>query len=172
MDVGAVLTELYGRIPELARGAVEGLDAAALVARPAPDANPIGWLVWHVARVQDHHLAEVMDQDQLWTSGDWATGFQLDPDPSNTGYGHGPRDVARVRPAGPEVLVAYLDAVSAHTEGFLAGLHAADLDRIVDRRWDPPVTLGVRLVSVADDAFQHLGQAAYVRGLTMAAAQG
>ena len=47
----------------------------------------------------------------------------------------------------------------------LEGLSPADLDRIVDRRWDPPVTLGVRLVSIADDCLQHAGQAAYVRGL-------
>jgi hypothetical protein len=44
----------------------------------------------------------------------------------------------------------------------------ADLDRVVDKRWDPPVTLGVRLVSVVDDDAQHVGQAAYVRGLQKA----
>ena len=44
----------------------------------------------------------------------------------------------------------------------LEGLAPDDLDRVVDRRWDPPVTLGVRLVSIADDSLQHAGQAAYV----------
>ena len=165
MDVGGLLCELYGRIPELARGAVDGLAVPALVARPAADANPIGWLVWHVARVQDHHLAEVMQEDQIWVSNDWAARFGLDPDPSDTGYDHRPADVGRVRPTGPDALVEYLIAVSARTEAFLADITATDLDRIVDRRWDPPVTLGVRLVSVADDALQHLGQAAYVRGM-------
>ena len=48
---------------------------------------------------------------------------------------------------------------------YLDGIGEADLDRIVDRRWDPPVTLGVRLVSVADDDIQHAGQAAFVRGV-------
>ncbi len=47
----------------------------------------------------------------------------------------------------------------------LSSLGDADLDRIVDRRWDPPVMMGVRLVSIADDSLQHVGQAAYVRGL-------
>jgi hypothetical protein len=165
MDVGGVLVELYGRIPELAQAAVEDLDAETLVARPAPDANPIGWLVWHVARVQDHHVGEVMDTEQVWVAGDWAASFGLDADPSNTGYGHDAAAVARVAPSGPDALLGYLDAVTTRTDGFLRGLTDADLDRIVDRRWDPPVTLGVRLVSVADDALQHLGQAAYVRGL-------
>jgi hypothetical protein len=73
--------------------------------------------------------------------------------------------VAAVRPDAPEVLLEYLDAVDRRTRAFLETLTPTDLDRIVDRRWDPPVTLGVRLVSIADDGLQHLGQAAYVRGL-------
>ena len=86
-------------------------------------------------------------------------------DPTNTGYGHSAADVDTVRPDGPEALTAYCDAVSARTRDFLRGLAESDLDRVVDRRWDPPVTMGVRLVSVADDDLQHAGQAAYVRGL-------
>ena len=53
----------------------------------------------------------------------------------------------------------------ARTVAHLAGLSEADLDRVVDERWDPPVTLGVRLVSVISDDLQHAGQAAYLRGL-------
>ncbi|HEY6427313.1 MAG TPA: DUF664 domain-containing protein, partial [Acidimicrobiales bacterium] len=104
-------------------------------------------------------------EEQVWTTGEWAAQCGLPPDPHNTGYGHGPDDVAAVRPQGPDVLVGYLDEVSARTQGMLEGLGEADLDRVVDRRWDPPVTLGVRLVSIADDCLQHGGQAAYVRGL-------
>jgi hypothetical protein len=47
----------------------------------------------------------------------------------------------------------------------LQALSDADLERVVDERWEPPVTLGVRLVSIADDGLQHVGQAAYVRGM-------
>jgi len=165
MDIAGLLDELYGRIPPLARDAVDGLDADTLVAAPAPGTNTIAWLVWHSARVQDHHVSELLDAEQVWQGGDWATRCGLDPDPQNTGYGHSPDDVARVRPDGPDVLVEYLDAVQARTVDWMQGLAADDLDQIVDRRWDPPVTLGVRLVSVADDSLQHLGQAAYARGL-------
>jgi hypothetical protein len=165
MDVSSLLLELYGRIPPLARHAVEGVDLGCLTEPPASGANPIAWLVWHLARVQDHHIAEILDTDQLWVGGDWAPRFGLGPGPGNTGYGHSPEEVAAVRPERPEVLLEYLDAVDARTRTTLEGLGAADLDRIVDRRWDPPVTLGVRLVSIADDSLQHAGQAAYVRGL-------
>jgi uncharacterized damage-inducible protein DinB len=165
MDVADLLVDLYGRIPELAKRAVEGLGADRLTEPPSRGANTIGWLVWHVTRVQDHHVAEILGEDQLWVSGDWAPRFGLDPDPHNTGYNHSAEQVASVRPDGPDVLLEYLEAVSARSGAMLRGLRAADLDRVVDRRWDPPVTLGVRLVSIADDSLQHAGQAAYARGL-------
>ena len=165
MDVAALLLDLYGRIPPLVRQAVEGLDAQALARRPAPDTNPIGWLVWHIGRVEDAQVSQIMEEEQLWATGQWARPCGLEPDPANTGYGHSADQVAAVRPEGPEVLVGYLEAVDARVRQLLAGLAPTDLDRIIDRRWDPPVTLGVRLVSIADDCLQHAGQAAYVRGL-------
>lgn len=168
MDVAALLVEMYDRIPPLARRAVDGLDGAQLVARPAPGANTVAWLVWHLARVQDHHLAELLGEEQVWVGdGGWAARFGLSPDPSNTGFGHASDEVETVRPEEPGVLLEYVDAVSARTRPFLSGLQAADLDRVVDRRWDPPVTLGVRLVSVADDCLEHAGQAAYARGVLL-----
>jgi uncharacterized damage-inducible protein DinB len=165
MDTAPLLLELYGRIPPLAAAAVEGLDAEELQRAPAPGANTIGWLVWHLTRVQDHHISELLDTEQIWMSGEWARRCGLEPDPSNTGYGHGPEDVRAVRPESPEVLLGYLREVDARTRAMLEGLVPEDLDRVVDERWDPPVTLGVRLVSIADDCLQHVGQAAYVRGL-------
>jgi hypothetical protein len=165
VDVAPLLLELYDRIPPLARSAVDGLDAPTLAEAPRPGANTIGWLVWHLARVEDSHVAELLEGDQLWAAGDWAGRFGLTADPSDTGYGHTPEQVAAVRPEGPDALLGYLDAAHARTCAYLEGLGADDLDRVVDRNWDPPVTLGVRLVSIADDCLQHVGQAAYLRGL-------
>ncbi len=165
MDVASLLLELYGRIPPLARQAVDGVDLDRLTTPPSPGANPIAWLVWHLSRIQDDHVADLLGSEQVWVGGDWAHRFGLAPDPANTGYGHSPKEVAAVRPERPEVLIEYLDAVHARTCTMLEDLVPADLDRIVDRRWDPPVTMGVRLVSIADDGLQHVGQAAYVRGL-------
>jgi len=165
MDVEALLAELYGRIEPLAHEVVDGLDADALVEVPSSGANPIGWLIWHATRVQDHHVAEILGADQVWVGDGWARHFGLEPDPSNTGYGHTADQVAAVRPEGPGVLIGYLEAVGGRTRTLLEAVTPAELDRVVDRRWDPPVTLGVRLVSIADDSLQHLGQAAYVRGL-------
>src|SRR5690606_26223298 len=105
--------------------------------------------------------------DQVWVEGDWAARFGLDPDPANHGWGHTAAEVAAVRPDSAPLLVAYYDAVWARTRPWLASLTPADLDRVVDESWDPPVTLGVRLVSIADDDIAHTGQAAYVKGLLL-----
>jgi DinB family protein len=165
MDLPSLLLELFGRIQPLAGEVVDGLDVEQLSHAPASGANSIGWLVWHLTRVQDHHVAELLGTEQIWVSGDWARRCGLEPDPSNNGYGHRPEDVRAVRPEGPDVLLGYLAEVDARTKSMLEGLTPDDLDRVVDRRWDPPVTMGVRLVSIADDCLQHVGQAAYVRGL-------
>jgi hypothetical protein len=165
MEIAPLLLDLFGRIPPLAEAAVEGLDAEQLHQAPEPGANTIGWLVWHLTRVQDHHVSELLGTEQVWAGGDWARRCGLEPDPSDTGYGHSAEEVRAVQPESADVLLGYLGEVDARTRTMLAGLVPDDLDRVVDRRWDPPVTLGVRLVSIADDCLQHVGQAAYVRGL-------
>ncbi len=165
MQVNELLVELFGRVTGHVHSVVEGLDTEALLADPESGSNPIGWLIWHLTRVQDHHLAELEERDQVWVEGTWAARFGLDPDPHNLGYGHTAAQVAEVRPESPQVLLDYYAAVEARMTQFLTATTAADLDRVVDRRWDPPVTLAVRLVSIADDDIQHAGQAAYVKGL-------
>jgi uncharacterized damage-inducible protein DinB len=165
MDAIAVLTESFSRVPQLARRAVEGLTPEQLAWVPAEGANPIAWLVWHLARGQDAQIAQVAGTDQVYASGSWAPRFGLPSDADDTGYGHDEEDVRAVRPESAQALLDYLAAVHEATLAYLDTLEAADLDRVVDDAWDPPVTLGVRLVSIVDDDVQHAGQAAYVRGL-------
>lgn len=165
MDADGLLCEVYGRIPPLVDAAVEGLNPEQLTWAPAPEANTIGWLVWHLTRVLDHHLADLLGDAQLLpTFGDR---FGRAPVADEVGYGDTAEQVASVRPESAEALTAYLAAVHQRVISFLEGLSPSDLERVVDRSWDPPVTLGVRLVSMADDALQHAGQAAYVRGLLL-----
>lgn len=167
MTSAELLVDAYSRIRHIVHQAVDGLPPDSLTARVDPDANSIAWLVWHLSRVQDDHLADVMGTEQVWTSRGWAERFGLPFDPAATGYGHGTKEVAAVKVTSGDVLTGYFDAVHDETTRFLEGLVDADLDRIVDRRWDPPVTLGVRLVSVISDNLQHAGQAAFVRGILL-----
>lgn len=165
METNEVLGDAFGRVRERVHRVCDGLDAAALAYRPDREANSIGWLVWHAIRIQDDHVSEIAGTGQEWAAEGWADRFGLPLDPRDTGYGHTAEQVAAVRPDGPGLLVGYHDAVVARTLAYLGTVDAAELDRIVDRGYDPPVSVGVRLVSVVSDQLQHLGQAAYVRGL-------
>ena len=159
-----LLLYAYEQIQETLRRAVEGLTPDQLTHRLGPDANTIAWLAWHLTRVQDDHVADVAGTEQVWTAQGWAERFALPFDTGATGYGHSSEDVGAVR-ASADLLTGYHAAVHAQTAAFLVGLADDDLDRVVDTSWDPPVTLGVRLVSVLSDDLQHAGQAAFVRGV-------
>jgi hypothetical protein len=132
--------------------------------RPTPQANSIAWLVWHSARVQDVQVCDIAKRDDVWTRDGWVDRFGLDLQRDDTGYGHGADDVGKVR-ASAELLAGYYHAVHDMTLEFVNTLGDADLERVIDRRWDPPVTASMRLVSIVDDCAQHLGQAAYLRGI-------
>ncbi len=159
-----LLVDAFGRVHETVHTVVTGLTPDALAFRPDGDANSIGWLVWHLTRIQDDHVADVAATEQRWTAAGWDGRFALPFERLETGYGQSAKDVGAVV-ADAALLLGYHDAVHAATVAYVRGLVDADLDRVVDTRWDPPVTLGVRLVSVLADDLQHVGQAAYVRGL-------
>jgi hypothetical protein len=159
-----VLTDAFGRVVENAVSVVDGLSEDELASRPAPEANSIAWLVWHAARVQDSHVADVAGLEQVWDAQQFVDTFDLPIGRADTGYGHSSEQVGKVR-ASAELLTSYFKAVHDQTIQYLREIGEEDLDRVVDERWDPPVTLGVRLVSVVDDDAQHVGQAAYARGL-------
>jgi Protein of unknown function (DUF664) len=160
-----LLTDAFGRIREEVHAVVQGLGPDQLGYRVDDEANSIAWLVWHLTRVQDDHVADAAGIDQVWTSQGWAERFDLPFDPADHGYGHSASEVAAVRVGSGELLTGYHDAVHDQTVEFVGKLTDDDLPRIVDRAWNPPVTLAVRLISVISDDLQHVGQAAFVRGL-------
>lgn len=166
MEPAALLADAFDRVRDTVRSSVADLDPDQLAARLGPAANTVGWLVWHLTRVQDDHVAAVAGREQVWTADGHADRFALPFPVGDFGFGHTADDVAAVRVSGPDLL-AYHDAVHAATRSYLATLTAADLDRVVDESWDPPVTLGARLVSVVNDDLQHAGQAGFVRGVVL-----
>lgn len=164
MTGSELLIDAFGRVPDLVHGVVDGLTPEELTFRLDPRANSIAWLVWHLSRIEDDHVAEVAGVPQVWTSGGWARRWRLPFDDSDTGYGHSAAQVAAVT-GDAGMILGYFDAVHAMTMEFLDGLPASDLDRVVDENWDPPVTLGVRLVSVAGHNFEQAAQADFIRGV-------
>jgi uncharacterized damage-inducible protein DinB len=167
MTSAELLADAFGRVRETVHGAVEGLTASQLATRLDAEANSIAWLCWHLTRVQDDHVAGAFGVPQVWT--DYSKRFELPFGLSDIGYGHSSAQVAHVTVGSADLLTGYQDAVHEQTVALVSGVTDADLTRVVDERWDPPVTLSVRLVSVISDCLQHAGQAAFIRGILLRA---
>ncbi|GAA4804795.1 mycothiol transferase [Tomitella cavernea] len=168
-----LLADSFGRIRAQVAALSDGLTADAAAWRPDPAANSVAWLLWHLTRVQDDHVADAAGTPQAWTASgggpdaagsSWAERFGLPFPPEATGYGQSAEQVGQVR-VGGKLLDGYHADVHAATLRYLDSLTADELDRVVDRAWDPPVTVAVRLVSVIGDCTAHLGQAQYVLGM-------
>ena len=164
MKSNELLLDSFGRIREIVAATLEGADGESLVRRPSGSGNSIAWLIWHLSRIEDSQVASAAGLEQVWTSQEFSGRFGLPLPERDTGFGHSTDQVDSVQ-APPELLLEYYEAVHRQTVEFVKTLGDEDLDRIVDRRWDPPVTLGVRLVSTIADCLQHVGQAAYAKGL-------
>ena len=165
MTTAELLADALGRIREIVHQVGSGLTEEQLAFRPRPEANSIAWLLWHLTRIQDDHIAAVAGVEQVWTAQGWSARFGLPFDDAETGWGQNAEAAGAVRVPSADLLTGYHDDVADASLAFVRTIIDADLDRIVDERWDPPVTLGVRLVSVLADDLQHAGQAAYLKGL-------
>jgi uncharacterized damage-inducible protein DinB len=165
MHAADLLTDAFGRVRDTVHEVVNGLTPDQLGFQLDDGGNTVAWLVWHLTRIQDDHVAGVAGTEQAWRAEGWEKRFALPFHHAATGYGHTTDDVAAVRVDSPDLLTGYHDAVHERTVRYLAGLTDDELDRVVDDAWDPPVTLGVRLVSVVNDDMQHVGQAAFLRGV-------
>jgi uncharacterized damage-inducible protein DinB len=159
-----VFLDAFDRVSQAVHGAVRGLTREQLAHRIDPGANSIAWLIWHLTRVQDDHICDLAGTEQMWTAQGWADRFSLPLPVEDTGYGHTSEEVAAVR-VGEKLLTGYHDAVHAHTAEYLQRVNDRDLGKGIDTSWDPPVTLGVRIVSVIADDLEHAGQAAFIRGV-------
>jgi len=166
MEWHDLLGDGYGRVLDSLQGVLKGLAQDDLNWQPRHDCNSIGWLAWHLTRQQDAQIASLMGQEQLWVKDGWHSRFDRPADPKDIGFGHTPEQVSAFTSPDVETLLDYHRAVLERSEGYLLTLTKTDLDRELDEPWFQPLpTVGVRLISIMDDAVLHAGQAAYVRGL-------
>jgi len=165
VDCKDLIIDGLNRVDEDLRRALHGLTAEQLGFRPAEASNSVAWLAWHLTRVEDDHVSELAGRPQTWIEDRWHERFGKPGDMNDTGFGYGPQEVAAIRPSSASLLIDYYTAVHKRSLEYLQRLTCSDMDRVIDRRWDPPVTVGVRLVSVVNDCSQHVGQLAYLRGL-------
>lgn len=159
-----LLLDLLGRVRDTAHRVLDDTPQDLLATAPAPGTNTVAWLVWHLTRGLDDQIAAAFDRAAVWEAGGWREGMALQLPHDAQGYGMSFDEVLLVQATAKD-LRGYLDAACAAARESLSTVTDADLDRVVDEHWDPPVTLAVRLVSVVDDCCQHAGQAAYACGI-------
>lgn len=161
----SLLTDGFSRTADALPQLLSGLSSEELLWRPAPGANSIAWLTWHLTRVQDDHVSGVADSAQVWLAQGWSDRFDLPYPPGDIGFGQDETAVSAFTVSDPQLLLGYHSATQEMTSSVVDSLRLSDFERVVDDRWDPPVTAAVRLVSVVDDLAQHTGQISYLRGL-------
>jgi Protein of unknown function (DUF664) len=159
-----VVVDAFERIRDAVYPATNGLSPEELVWRPDDESNSIAWLIWHLSRIQDDRVAALTGREQVWTSKGWAERFALPLPIADTGLGHSPEEVGKVI-ADSRSLLGYFEDVHATTVSYVGSLDEDGLARVVDRDWDPPETVAIRLMGVISDDLQHVGQAAYARGI-------
>jgi hypothetical protein len=160
-----ILLDLFQRSLDGAIHVAGGMGTDDLVWQPGDGANSIGWLIWHVGRMQDAQIAHLAGTEQVWTAQGWDERLDLPYSRNATGYGQTPDEVHAFRVRDGALLTGYYRAVHEDTIRYVEGVSDEGLAEVIDTSWDPPVTRSIRLVSIADDAAQHMGQAGYVKGL-------
>ncbi len=166
MEWQELIIDGYERVLQVLEKALDGLTQDDLNQQPHPDCNSMGWLTWHLTRVQDDHIADLTGEPQLWVSDGWHARFNCAPDPKETGFDHSPEDIGAFKSPDVPTLLEYHRAVLERTKGYIATLSPDELERELDEPWYQPLpTVGVRLVSIMSDNLQHAGQVAYLRGL-------
>jgi hypothetical protein len=166
MECHDLLSDGYGRIEEVLEHVLEGLTQDDLDWQPRHDCNSIGWLVWHLTRQHDIQVASLMGDDQLWVRDGWHAKFDRPADPGDIGFGHTPEQVVAFKSPDTKTLIEYHRAVLERSKRYFPTLSKTDLDQELNEPYFKPLpTVGVRLISIMDDAVIHAGQAAYVRGL-------
>jgi Protein of unknown function (DUF664) len=141
MTSAELLVDAVGRIRGVVHRVVDSLTPEQLAFRVDPKANSIAWLVWHLTRIQDDHVADVAQAEQVWTSQGWVERFGLPFDPGTPATGTGPMRWRPCRWSPASCWWATMMRSTSRRPGYVERLGEADLARIVDRSWDPPVSL-------------------------------
>jgi uncharacterized damage-inducible protein DinB len=166
MDWKDMMADSYERILGSIETTLKGLSAEDLDWQPQYDSNSIGWLAWHLIRVEDNHIANLMGEEQLWIKDGWHAKFNRAADSTDRGNGQTPAQVAEFKSPDPQTFIEYNKAVFERSKSYFLSLSESDLEREFDPgRNRPLVKVGWRLITILEECLEHTGQMAYVRGL-------
>ena len=143
--------------------ALEGLGPDELAWQPAANANSIGWILWHMVRVEDMWIQFFAQfQTELWETEGWHEKFGL-PTRDN-GFGHTAEQVNNFPGVDLAEFLRYRASVRQATLDYLDTLTPKDMEH-VPRERRPEMSLGAMFRQIIGEMYQHVGHIAYLRGL-------
>ncbi len=142
---------------------VKGLTQAQLAWKPAPKANPIGFIFWHFMRVEDNYIHELQGQPPVWESESWYQKLGMAAKDSGMGFQEPEVDRAAALPL-PAVM-AYAERVAQVTSDYLKTVDDTRLEYAPNPE-RPRRTMVVLLRSfVIAHGWWHLGEIKYLKGM-------
>jgi uncharacterized damage-inducible protein DinB len=162
-----LIEDIFVLIAQELERVLVGLTIDNLNQQPRPDCNSIGWLAWHLTRSQDRMIEDLTGEEQTWSKDKWYLKFHRPPDATETGLHHSVEDIESFNSPDGATLLAYHHAVLEQTRRYVSQqLSESELDRpFTSPTFAHRRTPGERIMGVINDNLQHVGQAAYVRGL-------
>ena len=163
MEFQQLLVMIFERVPQVLEKALDGLTQDDLDYLPKTDCNSIGWLTWHLIRVQDTAISRLMEKEQLWIADKWYSKFNRSADSTDRGVGHRSEEVSSFQSPDTNTFLNYYQAILKRTNEYISNLSTTELERETDIPRFP--TVGIYLASLTSEILQHLGQIAYLRGM-------
>jgi uncharacterized damage-inducible protein DinB len=163
MEFQQLLVGVFERVSQVLEEALDGLNQDDLSYLPQADCNSIGWLTWHLTRVQDSTISRLTGKEQLWIAEKWYSKFNRNADSTDNGVGHSSKDVSNFQSPDTETLLDYHHAVLKQTNEYVGKLSTNELGREID--WPRFPTVGLLLAAQISETLQHVGQIAYLRGM-------
>jgi hypothetical protein len=162
-----LIIDIFARISQEIEIVLDGLTVEEINQQPRPDCNSIAWLTWHLTRSHDRNMSEIAGKEQLWISDNWHARFNLPPNPTETGYKHTTEEATAFKAPDTETILEYHYAVLERIKDYVKNTLSEDeLKREhISPTFGNTVTVRRRITGVMCDALEHVGQAAYVRGL-------
>jgi hypothetical protein len=166
MPISDFILDMLDRMQQAVMEAVDSLSREELAWRPEPEANPIGFILWHQLRCEDAFVQGLIQRKtQVWVTEKWYQKLNLPENPMDNGYGYTAEQVAVFPILELSDLSGYAEAVRSRTLEYLKGVPPDKFDEVIQAGVFKGLAISKVFSLLLCEITQHIGQIAYLRGL-------
>ncbi len=174
MDLKRFIGEAIGDNRKRVLAVIRDLTLDEMYWKPKRDTNPIGFLFWHISRVEDRLITNfVQGKKEIWLSGKWHEKMNLSV--VGTGLGYSLDELDQFPNLDQCLLTEYFNLVRKSTIEYLDSVPEKDFDLVLDRvpfpEYKPAIqyftgfTIARAFRQLIGELDQHFGQISYIRGV-------